>query len=151
MLDWKIWRSLDPTVMAPAPCKARFFAVSIPIPRRPTMRTFILMSLAVVSAPVSWYEWKYHGVFLILWLIQTIIPSAAFCLENRFNSFADNGIDSVSVIVNSVNRSFFSGGKSDIEEVLNLFQGNYWDYEEFLIVEVSYELNRHYLGMPESG
>lgn len=48
-------------------------------------------------------------------------PKAAFCLENRFNSFADNGIDSVSVIVNSVILSFFSGGKSDIEEVHNLF------------------------------
>ena len=38
-------------MIAPAPCKAKFFAVSIPIPRRPTISIFILISFAVVSAP----------------------------------------------------------------------------------------------------
>lgn len=65
---------------------------------------------------------KSHSVFKsVIDTYNETSPKAAFCLENRFNSFADNGIDSVSVIVNSVNRSFFSGGKSDIEEGLNFF------------------------------
>lgn len=41
------------TVIAPTPCNAKFFAVSIPTPLIPTMRTFILINLAVVSAPVK--------------------------------------------------------------------------------------------------
>lgn len=49
---------------------------------------------------------------------ERLLPKAAFWRENRFSSFAVRVMASVSVIFNSVIRSFFSGGRSDIDLIL---------------------------------